>query len=279
MFGTMTLFCSLMLAGTPTIESLCQQVAPVPADAKWARSADKMQAVVLIHGFYLHFKDKNVPRAALRPWQNADSALVKALAKSADVFVFAYGQNASVDTITNDSKLADNIAELRKLGYKDIVLVGHSAGGLIARQFVEDHPDAGVTKVVQVCAPNGGSPLAGFQGPKSQQAFMACLTEKGRQQCMKDRSAKQIPAKIQFVCVVARGDGNVGTDGVVPCVNQWTADLQKQGIPAIGILGDHRQIVRDARIAQALADVIGERHTRWTTERIEQAKKEIFGTE
>ena len=36
-------------------------------------------------------------------------------------------------------------------------LVGYSAGALIARYFVEDSPDYGVTKVIQVCAPNGGS--------------------------------------------------------------------------------------------------------------------------
>ena len=277
MFCSQTLFCTLALAGAPKVESLCEQVAPVPADAKWTRSADKTQAVVLIHGFYFHFRDKSVPKASLRPWQNADSTLVKELAKSADVFVFAYGQNGSVDAIVKDSKLAANISELRKLGYKDIVLVGHSAGGLIARQFVEDHPDAGVTKVVQVCTPNGGSPLAGFQAPKSQQAFLACLSENGRQQCLKDRAAKQIPAKIQFVCVVARGDGKTGSDGVVPCVSQWTADLQKQGIPALGMLGDHRAVVRDSKMAQTIAEAVNGAQSRWTAERIEKAKKEIFG--
>jgi pimeloyl-ACP methyl ester carboxylesterase len=273
---SLTLFCTLTLAGSPAVESTCHQVAPLSTGAKWTRSADQTQAIVLIHGFYLHFKDKSVPKAALRPWQHADSALVKELGKSADVFVFAYGQNAPVDIIVKNSQLRDNIAQLRKLGYKEIVLVGHSAGGLIARHFVEDHPDAGVTKVVQVCAPNAGSPLATLQGLKSQQPFLRCLSEDGRKECLKDRATKLIPDKIQFVCVVARSDGDSVTDGVVPCLSQWTADLQKQCVPVVGVICGHRDVVRDGKMAKTLADVIREPHPRWTAERVEKAKKEIF---
>ena len=98
MLSSLTLFCTLTFGG-PVVESTCQQVAPVPIDAKWTRSADQTQAIVLIHGFYFHFKDKNVTKAVPRPWQHTDSPLVKELGKSADVFVFAYGQNASVEGI------------------------------------------------------------------------------------------------------------------------------------------------------------------------------------
>ena len=144
------LLCTLSFVGPPTVESICPQMAP--AKDKWMRTAERTQAVLLIHGFHYHLFDKDVPKAGLRPWQKADSPLVKELGKSADVFAFAYGQNVSLETVIKESKLAASIAELRKLGYKEIVLVGHSAGGLIARQFVEDNPDAGVTKVIQVCA-------------------------------------------------------------------------------------------------------------------------------
>ena len=49
------------------------------------------------------------------------------------------------DRIAGSAALADNIRRVRQLGYKEIILLGHSAGGVIVRQFVEDHPDAGVT--------------------------------------------------------------------------------------------------------------------------------------
>src|ERR1043165_6526837 len=245
MLSSLPLCCTLLLGGNPAVASTFQQAAPAPVDGKLTRSANQAQAVVLIHGFYFHLRDKSVPNAELRPWQKADGPLVKELAKHADVFVFAYGQNASIETIVKESKLQDSIAQLRKLGYTEIVLLGHSAGGLIARQFVEDHPDAGVTKVIQVCAPNGGSPLALLRGHKSQKVFLDCLSEGGRQECLKLRADKRIPQNVQFVCVVARGDGKNGTDGIVPCVSQWTEDLHKQGIPAVGVLGnqDRKSVV------------------------------------
>src|SRR5438034_10710821 len=100
------LLCSLLLVGgAPSVHSICQQAAPVPVDGKWARSPKQTQAVVLIHGFYYRFTDRSVAKPDLRPWQSADGPLVKELAKNADVFVFAYGQNASLDTIVKESKL------------------------------------------------------------------------------------------------------------------------------------------------------------------------------
>jgi hypothetical protein len=268
----------LLLGGSPGVQSDCKQVAPVPLDGKWARSPQQTQAVVLIHGFYYHLTDKSVAKPGYRPWQGADAPLVKELAKNADVYSFAYGQNATIDAIAKDSKLGDDIAQLRKLGYKDIVLIGHSAGGLIARHFVEDNPDSGVTKVLQVCAPNGGSPLAGSAGlPKSQKIFVECLTEECRKQCMKDREKKLVPAKVQFVCVIARSEAGSKTDGVVPCVNQWTADLQTQGIPAICVVCGHREAVRDAKIAETLASVLRDKNERWSAERVEKARKDILG--
>lgn len=277
MLPSLTMYCTLLLGGAPAVESVCHQVVPAAVKEQWTRSPNESHAVVLIHGFHYHLTNKNVPKAEFRPWQRADAHLVKELAKHADVFVFAYGQNVPLDTIVKESKLAGSVARLRKLGYTEIVLVGHSAGGLIARHFVEDHPDAGVTKVVQVCAPNGGSPLATVAAPKSQKAFLECLTEKSRQQCLKERAGKLIPEKVQFVCVVAKGDGTKGTDGVVPCVCQWTADLQKQRIPVVSVLGSHREVVRDAQTAVTLGQLIRDNQPRWPAERIERAKREIFG--
>src|SRR5262249_28317265 len=143
MIPVWTLLCTLTLGGGHPIESICEKVAPGPPNGMWARSNNQTTAVVVIHGFYLHLKDKSVSKAALRPWQQPDSPLIKELGKSADVYVFAYGQNATIDGVVAGSKLGEDIAHLRRLGYKEVILVGHSAGGLIARHFVEDHPDAG----------------------------------------------------------------------------------------------------------------------------------------
>jgi len=274
MFPTVALLLTLAFPGPPAVESICLQIAP--ANAVWTRSANRTQAILLIHGYHYHFSSKNVPKAELRPWQKAESPFVKELGKTADVFSFGYGQNVELETIVKESKLASTIASLRKLGYTDIILIGHSAGGLIARQFVEDNPDAGVTRVVQVCAPNGGSPLAGGIGTKSQAAFLDCLSVDGRKKCLEMRAEKRIPEKVQFVCVIARTEKTTDSDGVVPCKSQWTPDLQKQGIPAVGVIGSHREVVHEARVAETLVGLLREKQTRWSPERIDQAKKEFL---
>ena len=276
MFASFTLICGLALGSGPVVESAFNQIAPVAAEALWVRTPGRAQAVILVHGFHYHALSVNVPKAEFRSWQKRDAVLVKELAPTADVYAFAYGQNVPLDTIVKESKLGESIVRLRKMGYADITLVGHSAGGLIARHFVEDYPDAGVTKVVQICAPNGGSPLATLVVHRNQKPFVECLTEKHRENCQKERSAKVIPATVQFVCVIAKGDGVKGTDGVVPCRCQWTDDLQKQGIPAFALPGGHREIVRDAKSAEALARLLREPFPRWPAQRIDQAKAELF---
>ena len=77
--------------------------------------------------------------------------------------------------------------------------------------------------------------------------------------------------------MVGKGNGNSGTDGVVPFVSQWTDELRKQGIGAVGVTGGHREVVRDAMTAVTLCKLICEPQPRWTPERIEQAMKELFG--
>ena len=277
MLTSLTLLCTLFLADSPVVQSKCVQAVPPSANGKWKRTPERTQAVLLIHGYQFQLSDETVPTPQFRPWQRAEGALVKELGRSVDVFLFAYGQNADIDGIVKESKLRDNIEQIRKLGYSEIILVGHSAGGLIARHLIEDHPDINVARVVQVCCPNTGSPYAKVKGLKSQQAFIDCLSEEGRAQCLKGRSTKQIPARIQFLCVVARGDGVSGTDGVVPCISQWPEDLRKQGIPAVGLLGGHRDMMNEAKLAVSLGRLICAPQPRWNAERIEQARKEILG--
>ncbi len=282
MLTTLTLMFTLAQGGPVQIESICHQVAPPHTDGKWTRTPKHTQAVLLIRGLQVHVLEANVPKAELRPWQKADSPMVKELAKNADVFVFAYGQNGSLDVVIKESKLSGSIAELRKLGYSDVALIGHSAGGLVARHFVEDHPDCGVTKVVQLAAPNGGSNYADLEAklkivPKSQKAFLECLTIAHRRICLDLRAEKRVPDKVEFICVVAREKKNADTDGVVPCVSQWTTDLQKQGIPAVSVVSSHSHVVRDDKVVETVAGLLRAKQDRWPAERVDKAKKEILG--
>lgn len=241
--------------------------------AQFIRSEGRHRAVVLIHGYWLHFSKTRVGRAMFKVWQDKDSPLVTTLGKDSDVFAFAYGQTVSVEEIAHLPSLREGISKLRRLGYREIVLLGHSAGGLVAREFAEDFPRVGVTKVVQVCAPNGGSVYAEVGLiPKNQKSFVSSLSPTARARCLLERADKKIPTGVQFVCVVGL------EDSLVPCRCQWTRDLQDQGVPVIRLKAGHRQIMRQTSLARKLAEVVRAPQLRWKAEEVAAAIQDLFKT-
>src|SRR4051812_36186731 len=82
-------------AAAPPVETRFLQVAPFLREvAPGVRSPGRERAVVLLHGLTPHALSKeNVARPLLHDWQNPESLLVSRLARDADVFAFAYGQN------------------------------------------------------------------------------------------------------------------------------------------------------------------------------------------
>jgi len=272
----LTLTCLALLPPNPKIETKLAQVGPVPSGSEFVRSHDQTRAVLLLHGFVAHLRESNVYKAAFRPWQLPGSLLVRTLEKDADVYSFAYSQNVALDQIVQATALSEAVARLKKLGYREIVLIGHSAGGLVARQFVEDNPDSGVTKVIQVCSPNGGTPSAKVKLTAAQQPFLDSLTEEGRKKCLEARKTRRIPDKVEFVCVLGCPEGHDDTDGVVPCPCQWTLDLRKQGIPVLPLTVMHHESTRTRKGAEALAKLVREKQPRWKSDQVEARCKQLF---
>lgn len=270
------LLCSTLLSAAPKVETRFEQVAPVPPNANPTRSPNQQRAVILLHGFIYHQREETVAVPAFRPWQTPDCTLVKALKPEADVYAFAYGQNACLDDIVKQSGLTNAVAQLKKLGYKEIILLGHSAGGLVARHFVEDNPDCGVTKVIQVCTPNGGTLAAKMKVHASQQAFVDCLTPEVRLKTLEARGARKVPDKVEFVCVLGFLELLTDTDGIVPCVCQWSEDLRKQCIPVVPLGVNHHLSTRSEKAAELLAKLVREKQPRWEAGQVEQMCKQLF---
>jgi pimeloyl-ACP methyl ester carboxylesterase len=231
---------------------------------------------VLIHGFHVHpFRNDEAAKATYSGWQLPGSALVEVLGRYADVFAFAYSQNVPIDEIAGVPLLANSIRQLRLMGYTDVVLIGHSAGGLVVRQFVEDYPDAGVTKAIQVCAPNLGAGMAHLEpgARKNQRPFLHSLTKEGRAASLKIRTGKRIPLHLSFVSVV--GDGAGLGDGVVSRESQWPADLRAQGIPVYHWRTTHFTVMRSQTEIKRLADLVRDPQPRWTPVQVALMKKEL----
>ena len=266
--------CLLLAAAQgPAIDAVFVQVAPVLRSShELARSAGQTRAVVLIEGFSIPFSRHGMAQATFHSYQRPNSSLVKTVSQEADVFDFAYGQNLPVADIVPRSGLGNHIHALHNLGYREIVLVGFSAGGLVARQLVEDLPDAGVTKVVQVCSPNGGTGWA-LVGPD---AFARSLGWKPRQSFLLERWGKRIPEAVQFACIVANGLGR--GDGVVSIQSQWPPDLQEQGIPAFLLHTEHLLAARTPAGVKLIAELVREELPRWDAARVAIMRKKLHAS-
>jgi len=256
------------------------QVAPDTTGKPWwlvgERGNDR--AVILIPGLKLHpLRPNRVTRPELHDWQETKSELVKALARDADVFAFGYAQTVAVDAVARCAGLNDAVVQLKRVGYTEVVLIGHSAGAVIARGYAESFPDAGVTKVIQVAAPNTGSEFAavfktGY--PKVQAPFVQSLAPGPR--LVANRADKtRLGPKVEAVCVVCKVP-RIDGDGLVPVASQWPDDLQQQGVPAVLLTASHFDAMKAAPAVRLIADLAREKLTRWTPEQVATARRVLF---
>ena len=257
------------------------QVAPDSGRKPWAPPAKpggKSRAVVLVPGLWVHpLRPARAMLPELRAWQAPKSELVKALAGDSDVFAFAYAQTVPVDEVVRYPGLRDAVARLRKAGYKEVVLVGHSAGGIIARQFAEAHPDAGVTKVICVGAPFEGAGAAKLRVgyPKIQAGFVKSLAPAARAALAK-ANAHPPTDGVEFACVVCKLK-RLESDGVVTVQSQWPEDLRHAGVPAVLARVGHVEAMQSAESVRVIAELAREKLTRWSPEEVEKARRILFG--
>lgn len=241
------------------------------------RDGGKKRAVVLVHGLQAQLLDAEKPHRPEPPdWLSPESAVVRALAEHGSVFGFSYSQNRKVQDVP--AALLPCVEKLRADGYGEIALVGFSAGGLIVRQFVEDHPAAGVAKVVQVCAPNGGSELGKLDRAvrAGQEPFVRSLRKEERAAFSEERAKRgvRIPDGVEFVAVVGSLAGQ--GDGVLSRSSQWSPDLQEQGIPVAKLDTVHGLAMRSESCARTLCRLLVTPQPRWPKEGVEAARKEIL---
>jgi hypothetical protein len=273
MFPYLVISCLALLPGQePAVHTQLKQVAPlVPADQPVSRSRDQIRAVVLIQEWGKNKKDES----EWHGYQLADSPLVKRLASQADVFALGYEQTTAVSEVAGSSAFREHIRLLRERGYTEIVLVGFASGGLVARQFVEDEPNSGVTKVIQV-----GSPNQGLRVVSGKDVFHQSLTRQARHEFFKPRVLeKRIPEAVQFVCVVDTGwveNSGLGRGEEWTVSTQWPADLQKQGIPLRVLTTKYMWSSFSEAGASLIAELIKDELPRWKPKEVQAMKKELM---
>lgn len=274
--------CAYLLLAPEPADFRFVQVAPAGKEAEAPkRRPDVKRAVILIHGLRPHpFSNAEAAKPDLSWWEKPDSAMVKTLAADSDVYALGYAQTRPVDEIASSAGLRKPVDSLRAAGYAEVVLVGHSAGGLIARYYVENQPlGGGVTKVIQICSPNVGSSWAKLTSGvrQSQEAFLTSLTKEGRRTAQSDRGEKSIPANVEMACVVSNYFGS--GDGMVRSDSQWPADLQKQGVPAVVANALHPTAPLSKSVAKVVGDLVRGPLPRWSDDEVKAVRAKIIGKE
>jgi pimeloyl-ACP methyl ester carboxylesterase len=267
----------LGLALAATLPTEVRRVSPEPAGSWLGVAARKDRAVILIHGLKLYpLRTQKVEQAVPHDWQEPGSQLVTALSKDADVFAFAFAQTLPVDLVAHAPALRDAVRKFNAAGYREVVVVGHSAGGVVARLFAEHYPD-GLTKVVLVATPHAGTEVAnapvGF--PKCQAPFVHSLSPEARTAANRD-SKRLIAPRVQVVSVIPKLRG-VEADGLLTVGTQWPPLLQQQGIPAVLVHDSHWTILRTPTGVKTVAGLVRDPLVRWTPKEVEVARGVLFG--
>ncbi len=236
------------------------------------RSKDR--AVLLIPGLRINpFRPAAATRPEIREYQQSSSELVRTLAKDSDVFAFGYAQTVSLDAVAHSPGLRASVAQIKNAGYQEIVLVGHSAGGVIARIFAESYPGSGVTKVVTVAAPHSGSEVANLKlgYPRVQAAFVESLSPDARAQAHRGK----LDDNLQIACVVCKVK-RIEADGMVRLTSQWPEECRKAGVPAVLVLTDHWHAMLAPASIKVIGELAKEKLTRWSPDEVEKAQKVLF---
>jgi pimeloyl-ACP methyl ester carboxylesterase len=256
------------------------QVAPdVHGRAGWLNNPRaKDRALLLIPGLKIHpLRPGRCARPERHSWQEPTSDLVRTLAPDFDVFAFGYAQTAPLEAVVHAPGLHNAIDHLKKAGYKEIVLVGHSAGGVIARLFTAAYPDAGVTKIITVASPHTGAEAANLQigYPRAQAPFIQSLAPNVRAAAKVSLSAKPDEA-VQMACIICKLH-RLDTDGLVSLASQWPEDCRACGVPAVVVSISHWDAMLNPASAKVIGELAREKLARWTGEEVEKAQRVLFG--
>jgi pimeloyl-ACP methyl ester carboxylesterase len=238
----------------------------------------KDRAALLIPGLKIHpLRPALCARPERHLWQEPNADLVRTLAPDFDVFAFGYAQTAPLDAVAHSPGLRTAVDNLKQAGYKEVVLIGHSAGGVIARLFAAYYPDAGVTKVITVAAPHTGAEAANIQVgyARAQAPFIHSLAPNVRAAAKVSIDPK-LEQQVEMACVVCklrRLDG----DGLVTLSSQWPDDCRSCGVPAVLVPVSHWDAMISPTSSRVIGELAREKLARWTAEDVEKARRLLFG--
>jgi pimeloyl-ACP methyl ester carboxylesterase len=201
--------------------------------------------VVFVHGIFgsaLEFKDvvASLDRSRYQPW------------------VMQYPSGAPLDVVSD--YLADALSQLNvKYGFKEIVVVAHSMGGLVTRSFVMKHEARRsryrLAKVFTINSPLYGMDSAA-SGVKSSPIVVPVWRDVAAgSEFVARLHAWHWPVDVPYFLIFSYMPGEEG-DGVVPLRSQLSNSLQEEATVIRGVQAQHAEILHDAYFIQLFNEML-----------------------
>lgn len=204
--------------------------------------------VILVHGLYgggdawREFGDHlrgNGWKFGGKPRVDAKTKQVTGLSGSGDYYLIEFSDSKSLRFEQQASELGLVIKAVLKVNRASkVLLVGHSMGGLAARQYLQFHSAADeVGVLVTVGTPHGGADIAPFVDS----LFGLGARSVGVQELMPDSTAmlklngqvKRLPRAVKYTSIIGTGtaemSGGQDGDGIVTASSQNLANLAGTG--------------------------------------------------
>jgi pimeloyl-ACP methyl ester carboxylesterase len=158
-----------------------------------------------------------------------------------------------------------------ELGFREVVVVAHSMGGLVARGFVLHHdasdPHHVVTMLVTISSPLGGMASAGEGVAKSPVVVRSWyglapgsdyLEGLYYEDPKTHTKRRRLPARIAYHLMFGfKGGGRDGSsDGVVSVASQLRPEAQEEARTIRGFDEDHTSILASPAVAAHLAEIL-----------------------
>lgn len=277
MNGVVTALAVFSFSPAQELSTALWQIVPHAEGEVRALNVTRQKAVLCIPGLYPHpIQPSKALAPEKHPWFEPRAPLLAALAPDFDVYALGYAQTLPLDAVASSSGMRSAVARLKRAGYREIVLIGHSAGGIVAHQFAERYPDSGVTKIIPVAAPYLGSDLAeiGFGLPKTQVAYIKSIAPQPRREAT--ALLTPLPKHIDICCVSCKIT-YLTNDILVNLESQWPPEVRRHGIPTTLVGVNHFDALKAPQAVEQVTLLAKSRLTRWNEEDVARAEKVLFG--
>ena len=160
------------------------------------------------------------------------------------------------------SWLNDFVTELHaKYGFSQLVVAGHSMGGLVARRFVALNARTGrdyVKLLVTFATPWGGVPMARLGASLGPYAIPSWRDLAPDSMLLRKVQAENLPPAVQHHLFYGyREDGTpFDSDGVITVASQREASIERTAAQVHGFRTDHSGILDDASVFGRFAGVL-----------------------